>query len=50
VIIEIDGKPVLSASDLRNRIALRESGSKVTLTYLRQGQQHTLSLVTAAPQ
>jgi Do/DeqQ family serine protease len=48
VIIDIDGKAVLSASDLRNRIGLRESGSKVTVTYLRQGQQHTVALVTAA--
>jgi S1-C subfamily serine protease len=48
VIIEIDGKTVLSASDLRNRIGLRESGTKVTLTYLRQGQRHTVALATAA--
>jgi Do/DeqQ family serine protease len=50
VIIEIDGKAVSSASDLRNRIGLRESGSKVTLTYLRQGQPHTVTLATAAAQ
>jgi Do/DeqQ family serine protease len=50
VIIEIDGKPVLSASDVRNRIGLRESGSRVTLGYLREGKSHRLTLQTAPPQ
>jgi Do/DeqQ family serine protease len=48
VIIEVDGRPVLSASDVRNRIGLRESGSKVTLSYLRRGQRNTVTLETAA--
>jgi Do/DeqQ family serine protease len=47
VILEVDGRPVLSASDARNRIGLRESGSRVTLAYLRKGQRLTLTLETA---
>jgi len=50
VITEIDGKEVLSASDLRNRVALRESGSKLALTYLHQGQRMAVSLVTTRAQ
>jgi Do/DeqQ family serine protease len=48
VIIEIDGKPVASASELRNRIGLREGGSKITVTYLRQGQKSSVVLATTA--
>jgi Do/DeqQ family serine protease len=43
-ILELDGKPVLSASDLRTRIGLRASGTKVTIGYYRQGQHRTASL------
>jgi len=50
VIIELDGKEVLSASDLRNRIGLRESGSKVAVTYLRRGESHAADLVTTKAQ
>jgi len=43
-IVEIDGKPVLGASDLRTRIGLRESGSKVTVTFVREGKRQTTAL------
>jgi len=43
-ILELDGKPVLSASDLRTRIGLRASGTTITLVYFRQGRQQTASL------
>jgi serine protease Do/serine protease DegQ len=49
VITEVDGKPVMSASDLHNRVGLKESGSKLVVTYVRQGQPHTAAVVTAAP-
>jgi S1-C subfamily serine protease len=46
-IVEIDGKAVQSASDVRNRIGLREAGSSVTITYLRQGKSQTVTLLIA---
>lgn len=44
ILVEIDGKAVLNASDVRNRIGLREAGSRVSLTLLREGSRQTLSL------
>jgi S1-C subfamily serine protease len=38
---------VQSASDVRNRIGLREAGSSVTITYLRQGKSQTVTLLIA---
>ena len=43
-IVEIDGKAVRSASDVRNRIGLRAAGSSVTITYLREGKNQTVTL------
>jgi Do/DeqQ family serine protease len=43
-ILELDGRPVLSASDLRTRIGLRASGTKLAIGYFRQGQHKTTSL------
>ncbi len=48
VVTEIDGKPVLSASDLRNRIGLTEPGKNVTIAYLRGGKAYKVT-VTIAP-
>jgi len=48
-ILEIDGQTVRNASELRTRIGLRESGSKVTVTYFREGQQKTVSLSIDPP-
>lgn len=50
VLVEIDGKPVLNASDVRNRIGLREAGSNVAVTLLRQGRRQTVSLAIAMAQ
>lgn len=47
-ILQIDGRPVLNASDLRTRIGLREPGAKLNLTYLRDGKQSTASVVIEA--
>jgi len=47
VIIAIDGRPVLSASDVRNRIGLREAGTSVSITFWRQGDRRTLTLTVA---
>jgi Do/DeqQ family serine protease len=49
-IVEIDGKVVHSASDVRNRVGLREAGSSVTITYLRGGKRQTVTLITAEVQ
>jgi serine protease DegQ len=37
---------VMSASDVRNRIGLREGGSSVVITYLRQGRRQNVTLMT----
>ncbi len=47
-ILEIDGKPVLNASDLRTRIGLRAQGSALVIKYFRQGKQQTVSVVIGA--
>jgi Do/DeqQ family serine protease len=48
VVVEIDGKAVLNASEVRNRIGLREAGSRASLTLLREGSRQTLSLAIAS--
>jgi Do/DeqQ family serine protease len=48
VIVEMDGRPVPSASDVRNRIGLREAGSSVLIAFLREGKRQTLTLAIAA--
>jgi Do/DeqQ family serine protease len=48
-ILEIDGQTVRNASELRTRIGLRESGSTITVTYFREGQQTTVSLSIDPP-
>jgi serine protease DegQ len=47
VITEINGRPVMSASDLRDRIGLTQGGTNVTISYLRSGKQYkaTVSIV-----
>ncbi len=47
VIIEMDGKPVGTASMLRTHVGLLQPGSKIAVTYLRQGQRHTATLAVA---
>lgn len=47
VVVEIDGKPVLSASSLRTRIGLTEVGKTISVTYLREGQRQTARLAVA---
>jgi Do/DeqQ family serine protease len=50
VIVEIDGTAVHGASDVRNRIGLREVGTRVALTLWRRGKLQTVTLtITAAP-
>jgi serine protease DegQ len=41
VIVALDGSPVRSATDLRNRLGLAEPGSTVELGYLRNGERRT---------
>ncbi|MBO0741220.1 MAG: DegQ family serine endoprotease [Hyphomicrobiaceae bacterium] len=47
-ILQIDGRPVLNASDLRTRVGLREPGAKPTITYLRDGKQSSVPVVIEA--
>ncbi|RMD61176.1 MAG: DegQ family serine endoprotease, partial [Alphaproteobacteria bacterium] len=41
VIVEVNGDPVVNASDLRNTIGLIERGKTVEITYYRDGTRHT---------
>ena len=45
VILEVDGKPVRSSGDVRNRVGLLRVGSKVSMTIWRDGQTLKRSLV-----
>ncbi len=49
VVIELNGRPVRSSSDLRNRIGLVRIGEQVELTLLRNGKRKTLAMRVAAP-
>ena len=42
VVVEVDGKAVLSSAQLRNAIGLRRVGDKVKLTLLRDGKEKTV--------
>ena len=44
IIVELEGEPVVTASDLRNRIAMHKPGSKVNLVILREGERKTLTI------
>lgn len=45
VVVEVDGKAVLSSAQLRNAIGLRQVGDKVKLTLLRNGKEKTVKAV-----
>lgn len=44
VVTAIDGRPVRSAADLRNRIGLTPAGTEVTLTVMRSGSERQIKL------
>jgi Do/DeqQ family serine protease len=48
MVTEIAGRPVLSASDLRNHIGLTQTGTDVTITYLRSGKLYKATIPIAA--
>ncbi|HYH37728.1 MAG TPA: Do family serine endopeptidase [Azospirillum sp.] len=47
VVVAVDGKPILSGTDLRNRIGLVRTGTPVQITLLRAGQQRSITVRTA---
>jgi serine protease DegQ len=47
LVIAVDGRPVRSATDLRNRIGLLRVGTTAQLTVLRNGNQRAISVRTA---
>jgi hypothetical protein len=49
VVIEIDGSPVLSASDLRNYVGLSAGGTEVAITYLRGEKQYKVTASIISP-
>jgi S1-C subfamily serine protease len=48
VITAIDGNPVGSASDLRNRIGIVEAGRRVDVTYVRDNLEKTIPILVEA--
>jgi serine protease DegQ len=50
VVLEVDGRPVRGATDLRNRIGLLRVGSEVRLRVLRNGRAQTVAARIEAPQ
>ncbi|MBY4677029.1 DegQ family serine endoprotease [Marinobacterium arenosum] len=44
LIVEVDGEPVASGAELRNRLGLKRRGDAVELTLLRDGRYRTLEL------
>ncbi len=49
VVVEVDGRPVRGASDLRNRIGLLRAGTDVELRLLRNGRAQTVTARIEAP-
>jgi len=49
VITSVDGQPVQSASDLRNKIGLRRAGEKVSLEVLRAGKTRQIEARISTP-
>jgi Do/DeqQ family serine protease len=49
VVIAVDGEPVRSSAQLRNRIGLVERGSRVDVTILRDGREQHLRVEVGAP-
>jgi Do/DeqQ family serine protease len=49
IVVDVNGKPVRDASDLRNYIGVLRVGEKVTLKILREGKHQTLSAVVEEP-
>jgi len=45
VILAFDGKPVKDTGAFRNRVSLKPSGSKETVTILRDGKRHILNVI-----
>lgn len=41
VVVALDGKPVTTSSDLRNRIGLMRPEKEVEITYIRDGERHS---------
>ncbi len=48
IITRLDGKKIKSARDLRRKIGLREAGTKVRITYLRNGSEYNTTAVLTA--
>jgi S1-C subfamily serine protease len=50
VVVQIDGKKIGSADELRSAIAAHKPGDKIELTYVRNGKRHTTSVtLTSRP-
>ena len=44
IVTAVDGVPVRSAADFRNRVGLAETGSELEIAYLRGGQRRTATV------
>lgn len=50
VVVEINGRKVRSAADMRNQVGLLNIGDKLNMTVLRDGKQRRMTAVIAEPQ
>ena len=44
IVVELEGEPVATASELMNRVALRKPGSKADLVVLREGKRKSITI------
>ncbi len=49
VVVDVNGKPVMTSSELRNSIGLLRVGETVTLDVIRDGESHTIKVTIAEP-
>ena len=49
VVTRVNGQPITSAADLRNRLGLMQVGESVTFEVVRDGKPRTLNIVIAQP-
>jgi len=44
IIVEVEGEPIATATDLMNRVALHKPGSKINVVVLRDGKRKTVAI------
>ena len=44
IVVEMEGEPIATATDLMNRVAMRKPGSKISVVILRDGKRKTMPI------